>query len=359
MYKLLFPTRDTSIYQRHPDRNTGLDQILELTKITSGSAIEDMVGQSEYWGETLNSRFLLDFDLSAVSASIVSGEITNPQFYLKLNATDAVALPMSYTLMAHPISGSWTNGTGYYNNDFEVTNGASWNYRYSLHDSTPWTQLGGDFYTGSLQSASQSFNYTSPDVHMDVTNIVRQWLSGSIPQNGMIVKHTDTAETGSEVLGSLKFFSKDTHTIWIPRLEVFWNNVDVTGTGSITEVSSDDYSVYIKNLKDSYKEGEVAKLRVGVRPTFPTPTYTTTNAYLTSWRLPTTSYFKVTDVVTDEELIPFHADATRVDCDTNGNYVVLPMDTFLPLRYYKIVFKVVDGSEVKYIDDNYTFKVER
>lgn len=359
MYKLLFPSKDTTIYQRHPSRNTGVDQILELTKITSGSAVEDLVGQYEYWGETLNSRILIDFDISDISSSIVNNTITNPQFYLNIRATEAVSLPISYTIMAHAISGSWSNGTGYYNNNAEVTNGTSWNYRTSENNGTTWQNLGGDYYTGSLYSASQSFNFESPDIRMNVTSIVRQWLSGSIPQHGMIIKHSSAAETGSDVLGSLKFFSKETHTIYIPRLEVIWENVDVSGTGSITEISSDDYTVYIKNLKESYREGEIAKLRVGIRPAYPTPSYSSTNSYLTTYRMPSSSFYSISDVVTDEEIVPFHADGTRVNCDTSGNYILLDMDTFLPVRYYKIVFKINNGSEVKYIDNNFTFKVTR
>lgn len=359
MYKLLFPTKDTTIYQRHPDRNTGVDQILELTKITSGSAVDDLVGKYEYWGETLNSRILIDFDISAISSSIVAGAITNPQFYLNMRATEAVSLPITYTLMAHAVSGSWVNGTGYYNNNFEVTNGASWNYKDGTTSATSWSTLGGDFYTASLYSASQSFNFENPDVRMNVTSIVRQWLSGSIPQHGMIIKHTNLTETGSDVVGSIKFFSKETHTIYVPRLEVIWENVDVSGTGSISVVSGDEYVLYIKNLKESYSEGEIAKMRVGVRPAYPTQSYATTNAYLNTYRLPSSSLYSVRDVVTNEEIIPFHANGTQVNCDSNGNYITIDMNTFLPVRYYKIIFKVMNDGEIRYIDNNFAFKVNR
>ena len=76
MYKTLYPSRDTTLYSRHPSRNTGADQILEIVKTPSGSAIEDILGSHEYWDTNYNSRILMDFDISAVSASIASGWIT-------------------------------------------------------------------------------------------------------------------------------------------------------------------------------------------------------------------------------------------------------------------------------------------
>lgn len=359
MYKLLYPTRDATIYQRHPLRNTGVDQILEITKITSGSAVESLTGQAEYWGETLNSRILMDFNLTEISRSLASGAITNPQINLVLKATETVNLPISYTLMAYPVSGSWANGTGYYNNDFEVTNGVSWDYRHGEQDVREWTTPGGDYYTGSSVIASQSFDYESADLRMDITPIVRAWFSGSIVQNGIILKHTDSAETSLDVYGSLKFFSKDTHTIYVPRIEILWSNVDVSGTGSISVINTDDYTVNIKNLKDSYKEGEISKLRIGVRPDFPSETYSLTSAYMTNYILPSSSFYSVVDTVTDEEIVPFHEDATRVNCDSNGNYITVDFDTFMPVRYYKVIFKVKNDGEIRYIDNNYIFKVMR
>lgn len=361
MYKLVFPTRDTTLYERHPNRNTGVDQILELSKITSGSAIDDLVGQFEYWASNFNTRILMDFNISEISQSIVDNGVSNPEFYLTIKAANSTHLPIEYTVYAYPISGSWTNGTGYYDNNFEVTNGASWTYRDSLGSGLVWVSAGGDFYTGSAYECSQSFNYESPDIRMDVTKIVRLWLSGSIPQNGFMIKRSDTSETDSSVLGGISFFSKDTHTIYVPRLEAYWDNVDVSGTGSISALGNTDYVIYIKNLRESYRETEITKLRVGVRDRFPTASYSTTSNYLTLNRLPDASYFQIMDSVTDEIIVPFHDPGTKVSCDSNGNYIVLDMDTFLPERFYRIIFKVTssDGSTTDYTDENFVFKVYR
>lgn len=358
MFKTLYPTKDTTLYSRHPDRNTGVDQILELTKVTSGSAVDDLVGNYEFWDTTFLSRMLLDFDLSGVSQSISSGDISNAKFYLAVKATEAIHLPISYTLYAHPVSGSWTNGTGYYNNDAEVTNGASWRYRHGKSAATQWSSSGGDYYP--QYTATQLFNYEFPDIRINVTNIVNAWISGSIPQYGFILKHSNAVETDGSEVGSIKFFSKDTHTVYIPRLQVYWDNADVSGTGSVAEITGDEYVIYAKNLKESYFEQEVAKIRLGVRQRFPTASYANSGV-LTTRRMPFDSFFQVMDSRTDEVIIEYDDPGTRVSCDAGGNYIRVDMNSFLPERFYKIVFRIeTDGGDsVNYIDDGMWFKVVR
>lgn len=375
MYKTIYPLNDATIYERHPYRNTGVDQILELSKITAGSPIEDQLAGGEEWDFTYNSRILIKFDLTSISTEISTGRINGSvQYFLTLKATDAMEIPIEYTVNSYPISGSWTNGTGYYNNNPEIKNGVSWAYRNGESYGMYWesgsmggnvtgsfvTQRGGGiWFTGSGYEASQSFNYSSADVRMNVTDIVNKWLSGSISNNGMIIKFPTSSETDSSIMGSIKFFSKDTHTIYIPRLEVYWNSYDETGTGSYSEVSNDNFVVYIKNLKDAYLESEKTKLRIGVRDRYPVKTYSTQSNYIQQLRLPTESYYAIYDYVTDEPVIDFH-EYTKISCDSNGNYIAMDMSSFLPERYYKILIKTtVDEDSTKLIDDGFYFKIHR
>ncbi len=53
-----YPTKDSTIYEQYPVRNTGLDAILEINK--------KIIGSSSY-----NSRVLVDFDYANISSSIV------------------------------------------------------------------------------------------------------------------------------------------------------------------------------------------------------------------------------------------------------------------------------------------------
>ena len=374
MYKTLYNTKDSTIYSQFPEKNCGTDEILEITKYTQGTpSLEN--DATVYYDATYNSRILIYFDISSVSASIVSGKInSNAQYYLSLRATDAFSLPLSYTLYAYPISGSWISGTGYYNNNPAITNGVSWRYSNSKNQGMLWaTQSynlnstgsfgsiahGGNWYTSSV--ASQSFNHESPDVRMNVTPIVRSWLSGSIPNEGMILKLADGVEFDSSSFGSLKFFSNETHTIYVPRLEVYWDDQDNSGTGSISEISSEDFVLYAKNLRESYNESEVSKIKIGIRQRYPTITYTTSSNQLTSYRIPTSSYFQIQDRYTDEAIVPFNTLGTKVNCDSNGNYIKIDCNSLQPERYYKLVFKCeFDGGDtVRFIDDGHIFRITR
>lgn len=374
MYKTIYPIADTVLYERYPTQNVGTDQILELGKIAEGQSVKEN-DDNFYLDYNYNSRVLIKFDLSEISASISSGKISSTnQFFLNLRCTEAIELPLQYTIEAWPISQSWVNGTGFWSSQPIITNGTSWRYRDSKLIGTSWqtssfnslstgswsaTAGGGSWFTSSY--ATQSFNHDSPDIRMDVTSIVRQWISGSIQNEGFILKFPTSVEQDLSILGNIQFFSKETHTVSIPRLEVYWQNFDLSGTGSFTEIGSDDFVLYTKNLRESYSDNEKPKLRLGVRERYPTLTYVTSSNYLTTKRLPTSSYYQIQDYITDDIIIPFHTYGTKVNCDSQGNWIQLDMNALLPERYYRLVFKSeFDGGDtVRLIDDGYIFRIQR
>jgi hypothetical protein len=375
MYKIIYPTADTVLYSQFPNKNASADEILEITKATVGNP--SIVGDDTvYYSNTLNSRIFIKFDLSDISSSIVSGKIDSntAQYFLTLKATTATDLPIRYTLWAYPISGSWTNGTGHYSNLPEISNGVSWKYRSDKVTGTQWTTSsynanstgsydtvygGGNWFTN--YSASQTFENESPDMRMDVTNVVNAWLAGSIVNQGFVVKLSDANEFDTTVFQSLQFFSNESHTIFLPRLEVYWNDTNLSGTGSFNEIGSDDFVLDTKNLRETYTNAEKPKVRLHIRERFPIQTYATSSNYLNSKRLPTGSYFQIQDVATDEVIVPFNTVGTKVNCDSSGNYIKLDCGSFLPERYYKIVIKSeFDGGDtVRVTDDNHIFRIRR
>lgn len=375
MYKVIYPTKDSTLYSQFPEKNVGVDQILEIVKYAQNTPSLENGGNDVFYATTYNSRIFIYFDLTTVSQSIVSGRIgSNAQYYLSVRATEAIDLPISYTLYAYPVSGSWINGTGFYGSNPQITNGISWRYKDSKNQGTLWATAsynvnstasfgtvahGGNWFTSSV--GSQSFNHESPDIRMDVTSVVRQWLSGSISNTGFVVKLHDAVEFDSSSFGSIKFFSNETHTIYVPRLEVYWDDQDNSGTGSINEISSDDFVLYAKNLRESYNESEVSKIKLGVRSRYPNTTYTTSSNYLTQYRIPTSSYFQIQDHYTDEAIVPFHPSGTKVNCDSNGNYIKIDASSLQPERYYKLVFKCEfeGGNVVRFVDDGHIFKITR
>lgn len=375
MYQTLYPIYDSTIDSQYPSRNEGLDQILTLRKVTAGEPTvlgeEDVVFEKNF-----NSRILIKFDLTEVSKSISSGKISNDnQFFLTLKATSATNLPLDYTLWVYPLAESWTNGSGFNNSNPIISNGVSWYYRLSKLDGTYWqtgsygqnitgsygeTAGGSTWYTSSF--GSQTFRFESADTHIDVTSIVRSWISGSIPNHGFVLKLDNAYENDTQPFGIIQYFSVNSHTIFVPRLEIFWKDQDISGINNFVQIPSDDFVLSVRNLRDSYSDTEKPKIRLGVRDRYPVPTYSTSSGYvLNNHRLPVNSYYQIQDVVTDEVIVPFHPSGTLINCDTDGNYFRMDCSSLMPERMYKFVFKseFESGDVIRFVDDNFNFKIRR
>lgn len=359
MFKIIHPQRDATIYEKYPERNTGIDQILELTKYTAGEYAPDVDSVYGQWEATYNSRILLKFPINEITSM--------HQCILTLSAIDAESLPVNYTVYAYPLTEDWSNGNGNYNDFPEITNGVSWKYKTGLSNEVTWSiNSSSSFWTsvtggGSWNSnyvASQSFDYDSPDIRMDVTNIVSAWSSSTIPNYGMIIKYSNTDESGSNSFGAIKFFSKDTHTIHVPKLEVHTSGSVYSGSFTSTTAIPENFVLYISNLRD-YNTSERARLRIHARDKFPLQTYSTSSVYLTEKLLPTTTYFKVIDHESDITVIDYNTVGTKICTDDSGHYIDLDFTNFFPERYYRLQFKIENGYEDIIIDNGFLFKINR
>lgn len=380
MYRIFYAERDTTLYEKYPDQNTGIDQILELTKIASGSKLNGVIQ-----GNTYNTRFLIDFgsEITTLTSEVSRGNIppigngaNSASVFLKMYAASANDLLTSYTINAFPVTESWTNGNGNYSDNPIQKYGASWYYRTSDDTADGWTtgsaaassgtvqgttntDGGGSWYTGSGYQASQSFANEAPDIRMNVTDIIRQWVSGSITNNGFIVKRPYSNEISGQVYGSLKFFGRETHTIYVPRLEVAWD--DINNAGGTNTVTANTYVPYIKNIKSEYRTAEIARFYIGVRPAFPSRTFQTSSFYETKERLPVSSSYSIIDTITNETIIPFtdkySNSKTKISNGGDGSYFNLRMDSFFPERYYKIMLKCERSTDTQTFDDGFYFKV--
>jgi hypothetical protein len=352
MHKLFTSSFDASIYLQQPDQNAGRDEILEVGKLYYGSA-KDI------------ARTLIKFDVAGMG--IPSGSIV----YLNLKSSQAEEIPLEYTIHANAVSQSWSMGTGT-KFDNITSDGVSWKYRNGIdawQDNvtagtavfTPGTTgsanaEGGTWYTAS--QASQSYNYEDADIRINVTGIVNRWLSGSIPNNGFIVHHGLENEENALDYGVLKFFSKETTTIYEPKLEVVWNDVSFV-TGSLLPVTGsaqDDYKVIITNLKTEYSKDSKIKIRIKGRDMFPLKSFSTTFEYDQSKYLPTTSYYQLEDYVTDDVIYPF-GEYTKISCDNTSNYFILDLNTLPLYRTYRLKLKIIDGEISTIIDDKLTFQI--
>jgi hypothetical protein len=376
MHYFIFPEIDTTLYQASGSSNAGLDEILEIQKTMSNS------------GGNINvSRILIKFDLNEISSSIVNGTISSDRkFYLNLYDAGSEELNTSQSLFAYPISQSWVEGQGTFSDSPITTEGASWQYRDSQILKTAWSGSAGEEQGGAWHEevyATQSFKYGSDDMRMDVTPIMNKWLDGTYPNHGFIIKrsgsfenlNTNVDEGSQDKLGNFKFFSRQTHTIYPPKLEVEWFDTKWS-TGSLNALSStelEDLSFYMKSLRPEYKEKSKVKFRLVGRAKYPTKSFSNTaSEYLTVKYLPSGSleniggdgtYYSVKDTQTEDVIIPFGT-GSMVSCDSTGNYFNLWMNGLQSERYYKFEFKVVSGSNtdeetIQHFDDDFVFKVVR
>ncbi len=387
MHYFEFATADATLYEGEATQsvNTGLDPILEVRKDMNDN------------GTVINvSRALVKFDLSYISASVQNSLIPkSTKYYLNLYDAGSVDLPSSQTLYSYPVSQSWTMGDGTYHSNPQITEGCSWRYRDGENDGTQWisgsNNTGGTWFSGSYASGtrnltcSSSLEYETTDIRMDVTDIVHAWIySGSLyPNQGFMVKRSGSVgnvTSGSGVqegdtikYGQLKFFSRDTSTIYPPKLEAVWDDQSWS-TGSLEPLTGsalEDTVIYFKGLRPEYKQNSKVRFRLVGRERYPKKTYSTTAAEVAVKYLPSGSqyiehgtYYQVRDAVTDDVIIPYGT-GSIVSCDTESNYFHVWMNGLQPERYYKFEIRVVTGSKSSatqienYYDDDFTFKVTR
>jgi len=363
MYKIIYPDVDSTIYEKYPDRNTSIDQIIELTKYTVGERKDDVIDPTSAWESNYNSRILIKFDVSEITPDV----ITKPNFKALLNLTTSEVLSTlnDFSIEVHPIKESWLPGNGNYNDSPEITNGVSWTYKSNLIDSDVWDSSSLEYVTnnggGTWQSPSSSVEVKSPfsDITVEVTNIIEKWVNNEISNNGFIIKHTQENESNSNILGSIKFFSRESHTIYLPKLQLFWDDEIPSSSLEVTIIDPSKSVIFFKNNKEIYSTEENFKLRLGIRELYRTLSYNTQFIENQQNILSDTIYFSIIDQITNHIIIPFN-DSLKVMYDSDGYFINVNCNNFLPERYYKIKFKIKTSENIIIIDrDELSFRIKR
>ncbi len=377
MFRIFYPESDATVYESLQTTNTGLDEILEIGKQygTDGSTL-------------LKSRALIKFNTNEIT-NVVSKygvNINSCKFILQLYTSYAKNLPAQYSLESKIVAQPWVNGTGYLVSDPIVSNGVTWATPYASwsldsQSGSLWISssqqielgssgifvsgsgLGGSwlYSTGSTSfSSSYDYSYQTTDLTLDVSDSILKWISGSnsqsIDNNGFILKFSDVDESDASVTGYIQYFSKETHTVYVPKLTMYWD--DTAYSSSLSAVDLDSYTIFTK-LKSEYKDTEIIKMRIYARDKYPQKSPTNLFPSQTVKRLPSTTYYAVRDAATDEYIIPYDNIYTKVSCDNTSNFIYIDMNGLMPERYYRLEFKIVDGFTEQYIDDEIYFKVVR
>ena len=224
---------------------------------------------------------------------------------------------------------------------------------------------------GVPYEASQSFNIDSEDVRMDVTHIVKSWLSQSIDNEGFMIKRrgnignsdTFSDENNVQRLGNFSFFSSDTNTKYPPTLEVVWDDSkwNAGSLSALTSANLEDSVLYMKGLRPEYNQKSKVRFRIVGRERFPEKTFSTTPSNLTVKTLPSSSFYSILDAETDEVIVPYGS-GSQISCDSSGNYFNVWLDGYQPERYYKLEYRIQSGSGTdeeinQFYDEGFTFKV--
>ena len=386
IYKI-FPSKDATLYSEYPYMNTGLDEMIEIRNIKSSLSSNNAV-----------SRYVSYYDQSTINY-IFDNLIkeNNYQINLRNFVATAEGINQSSIIEIFPLASSWTNGTGYYLDSPQTQDGVSWLYN---TNNTQWSTSsfgeyttasfidsnrgGGVWYTGSsnpnlILPVTQSFNVrVEKDLNADVTNIVNQWyitnkkLDGYIldtyisasyfedfdlNNNGFIVKWEDSIEFNNSptYTPDMKFYSIDTYTIYPPQLEFKWD--DTIYSSSLNEIKTEDIFISLDENPGIFYEDSINRFRLNLRPKYPERTYQTGSLYTQNFILPTASYYAVKDLDTNEYVIDFDENYTKISADDISNYFTIYMNGLEPERNYQVLIKTEINNSVLVYKDELYFKI--
>ena len=386
VYKL-FPTKDATLYSLLPNMNTGLDEIIEATQTS--------FTHSDPNPQT--SRFLINFSedeiddvldnkigINGTSSKLLDNNLW--QANLQCFIATSTGLQSNTTVECYPVYGDWNMGTGRYLDEPEQTNGTSWIWK-TYSGSTQWLTSsypsfitasynttyapagGGNWFTGSTVawfnsntypiSASTTFGfYDTKDLNLDVTNIIRARYTGSISPDGFIIKQEVEFINDREVQPELKYFSRDTHTIYPPSLQFSWRDYTWnSGSSSMEILNSLPATITLAQNPGIFYPQSNNRFRINARPTYPLQIWQTSSIYTNNYYLPTSSYWAIKDLDTNEMVIDFDTQYTQLNADSSSSYFDIYMNGLEPERYYAILIKSEIAGTIQVFDDQYYFKI--
>jgi hypothetical protein len=325
MIHFVTASKDATVYTLYKTKNTGLDEILTVSKHYSRFAEKD------------DARVFIQFDTTNIPSYVTASSAT-----MCLKLTEAEEMPVSFSLYSYPVTESnWNMGIGTFHYTPSTNDGISWN-----------TQPG--FNTSSV-SGSQIFTYQSLDVEMNIKNIYDYWTSSA--NYGLVLKHSISVESSSLDYGIMNFYSRETNTINQPLLKLGWDDTSGSfSTGSLNALTASVITVKSKELKPAYYEGGKVKVRVIGREQYPTKTFSNSFSYLDVNYLPTSSYYAIRDEITKKKIIDFST-YSKINCNSSGNYLVFDTTNFPKNRVYRLLFLIERDGFEEYFEDDLTFEI--
>ena len=139
-------------------------------------------------------------------------------------------------------------------------------------------------------------------------------------------------------------------------MELKWRDYSYNkGTNPI--ITGDNIYVSLESNPGVFKQDSVNVFRLNVRPKFPTRQFQITPLYTNNYYLPSSSYYAIQDVDTNEYIVDFDEIFTQVSADGTSSFFTLYMNGLEPERYYKIVIKTSVSGNTFIVDNNNYFKI--
>ena len=376
VYKI-FPTKDTSLYSMFATMNAGIDPISQVSNLNLALSSSPSV-----------ARNLIYFDTAEIEDVLNNKKEGTWEAYLKSNIATAQGINEDSELYIYPLAQDWNNGTGTYLDQPITTDGASWATPAFDGSNVPWSQgnpttpisssrtdsytdpqyavAGGGVWFTTSSYGAMSYPYTKTfsmrsdkDLDMRVTNTVHDWYSGSIGNYGFIMKWEEAIEfnPNKQIQPVLQYYSIDTNTIYPPSLEFRWDDYLYQTSSNIQVLSGSSLYINLDENPGMFYSESINRFRLNVREEYPKRVFQTSSIYTTQHYLPTSSYYAIQDLDTNEYVVGFDKLYTKISADDKSNYFDIYMNGLEPERYYKILIQVDNGTSSKVYDNDYYFKV--
>ena len=409
MNTFIYMDLDSTIYKHKSieNLNTGLDEILELQNTYSETAGHQV------------SRILLKFNIDPPATQ--HNPFIDCDFFLNLKITESYELTGNLVIEFLPLKSTWEEGYGRKFDNIVSTNGVTWNFT----GQTDWEVAGGDYYREheleqnfGISSPKYKFKKRTSDISVDITDYVHLWNAGIIENNGLIIKFkTETIAS----TGQVKFFSKDTNTIYQPHAKTCSNDfkfdpckcLDVTtiecvydeqvkksdnllssllsGTtpneisGSVDNISGtldcknesptikyniiqkkpdieyidhDNVIISLVGINSSISVKEQLRIKVSVREKYPTKVFKKKSRYSGINFIDSPMYYSVIDADTKERVVDFNK-YSRISCNESGHYFDFDFGCLSVERLYFFEIRVEFENQTKIFTEKIKFVVER
>lgn len=133
-----------------------------------------------------------------------------------------------------------------------------------------------------------------------------------------------------------------------------------TNDFSQCSVPGDEYVVKLTNLKNTYENDELVRLKMFVRSFDYAPSVVATASLEPAGLVITKGYYRIINDRTREVVVPFGTgspESTRLSYDANGNYFDVYMRSLSPGNVYRFGFLFDVDGERQLIDGGFKFKV--